>query len=105
MCRFGFRLRWKTQRCLRRGQYSKRLWRCAAGRPEVDPFWKAVVWHQFGAAIEMLENAIRACPDAVWSDPSKKPEWVERSVPGFWYVAFHTLFFLDYYLSDPHLSD
>jgi hypothetical protein len=40
----------------------------------------------------MLENALVACPDELWSDRSQRPE--------FWYVAFHTLFFLDYYLSD-----
>jgi hypothetical protein len=51
-----------------------------------------VIWSQFGAAIGMLENAIRACPEKVWGDRSKQPE--------FWYVAYHTLFWLDYYLSD-----
>lgn len=39
----------------------------------------------------MLENAITACPDALWSDRTQRPE--------FWYVAYHTLFFLDYYHS------
>ncbi len=53
---------------------------------------KRFVWSQFGAAIDMLENAMRAAPDHVWGDRSKQPE--------FWYVAYHTLFFLDYYLSD-----
>ena len=53
---------------------------------------EGIVWRQFGAAIEMLGNAIRACPDEIWSDRSRRPE--------FWYVAFHTLFFLDLYLSD-----
>src|SRR5262249_50685029 len=46
---------------------------------------------QFGAALEMLENAIAACPEDLWSDRSRQPE--------FWYVVFHTLFFLDLYLS------
>ena len=54
---------------------------------------KRIVWSQYGAAIEMLENAMRAAPPHVWGDRSKKPE--------FWYVAYHTIFFLDYYLSDP----
>jgi hypothetical protein len=67
----------------------------------VDPFWKTVIWQQFGAAIDMLENAMRACPDELWSrDPSKRPQWVEHDVVGFWYVAYHTLFFLDFYLSE-----
>jgi hypothetical protein len=39
----------------------------------------------------MLGNAMEACPDSVWSGQG----------PGaFWYLAFHTLFFLDLYLSE-----
>lgn len=53
---------------------------------------KAIIWQQFGASIDMLENAMRACPEALWGDRSRRPE--------FWYTAFHTLFFLDLYLSD-----
>ena len=65
----------------------------------MESIWKTIIWSQFGAAIDMLENAMRACPDELWSDSSKSPEWVERDVVGFWYVAYHTLFFLDLYLS------
>lgn len=57
----------------------------------MDTNWKVIVWPQFGAAIDMLENAMIACPDALWCDRSRRPE--------FWYVAYHTLFFLDFYLS------
>jgi hypothetical protein len=57
----------------------------------IDESWKAVIWRQFGAAIEMIENAMLACPDEVWSDRSRQPE--------FWYLVFHTLFWLDLYLS------
>ena len=53
--------------------------------------WRAVLWQQFGAAIDMLENALVACPDELWSDRSQRPE--------FWYVVYHTLFFLDLYQS------
>lgn len=49
------------------------------------------VARQYGAAIDALENAIVACPDEVWGD---RPGFHE-----FWYLAFHTLFWLDYYLS------
>lgn len=59
----------------------------------MDSTWKTIVWRQFGAAIDMLENAIVACPDKVWGD---RPGFSE-----FWYLVYHTLFFLDYYLSDP----
>lgn len=51
-----------------------------------------MIWQQFGAAIDMLENAMRACPDKLWGDRTRRPE--------FWYIAFHTLFFLDLYLSE-----
>lgn len=47
------------------------------------------LWQQFGAAIDMLENALTACPDEGWQNDSK-----------FWYFGFHTLFWTDYYLSD-----
>jgi hypothetical protein len=58
----------------------------------MDEMWKTVIWQQFGASIDMLENAMRACPETVWGDRSERPE--------FWYVVFHTLFFLDLYLSE-----
>ena len=58
----------------------------------MDTFWKAIIWQQFGAAIDMLENALRACPAELWSDRSQRPE--------FWYVVYHTLFWLDLYLSN-----
>ena len=57
----------------------------------MDPFWKTVLWSQFGAAIDMLENAIQACPDELWGDRSQHLQ--------FWYVAYHALFWLDLYLS------
>lgn len=57
----------------------------------MDPFWKAILRSQFGAAIDMLENALRACPDELWRDPSQHL--------AFWYVVYHTLFWLDLYLS------
>jgi hypothetical protein len=58
----------------------------------VNSNWKKIVWQQFGASIDMLENALRACPEALWRDCSDQPE--------FWYLVFHTLFWLDVYLSD-----
>jgi len=54
--------------------------------------WKHMVWSQFGAAIDALENAMRLCPDRLWSGRSK---WYD-----IWYISFHTLFWLDYYLED-----
>jgi len=59
--------------------------------PGFDPAWRAVLWGQFGAAIDMLENAVRACPDDLWRNRDRRPE--------YGYVAYHTLFWLDLYLS------
>lgn len=52
---------------------------------------KETLWKQFGASIDMLENAIQMCPARHW-DTEKK----------FWYNAYHCMFYLDYYLAlDP----
>lgn len=66
----------------------------------MNPFWKDILWKQFGAAIETLENALTACPDdlwraRLWSESELQPEFTE-----FWYVAFHAIFWLDYYCSE-----
>jgi hypothetical protein len=57
-----------------------------------DDVWRNAIAHQFGAAIDMLGNAIKSCPEGLWGDRTQRPE--------FWYTAFHALFFLDLYLSD-----
>ena len=57
----------------------------------MDSAWRTIIWQQFGAAIAMLDNALLACPDELWSDRSQNPE--------FWYVVYHTLFWLDLYLT------
>ena len=57
----------------------------------MDMTLKTILWQQFGAAIDMLENAVLACPDNLWGDRSRRPE--------YWYTVYHTLFWLDLYLS------
>jgi hypothetical protein len=58
----------------------------------MDLIWKEGLWYQFGAAIDTLEGVILACPDELWSDRSQRPE--------YWYLVYHTLFWLDFYLSE-----
>ncbi len=63
-------------------------------------FMREVLWLQFGAAIETLHNAVNACPDDLWQArlwraPEGRPEFTE-----FWYVAYHAIFWLDYYCSE-----
>lgn len=54
---------------------------------------REMLWRQFGAAIDMLGDAMRDCPDELWEETL----W-EDNPPGFaafWYLAYHTLFWLD----------
>jgi hypothetical protein len=65
----------------------------------MDAMWTKIIWRQFGASIDMLENALRLCPNPLWtarlwSDPAQRSEFSE-----FWYIAYHTLFWLDLYLT------
>lgn len=52
--------------------------------------FKESLWQQFGASIDMLKNAIAMWPEEKWERPRK-----------FFDMAYHTLFFLDYYLTIP----
>lgn len=65
----------------------------------IETSWSATLWRQFGATIDMLDNALIACPDSLL----RQPVWHDPSVPSqgaeFWYVAYHALFWLDLYLS------
>jgi hypothetical protein len=60
------------------------------------------LWQQFGAAIDTLEDALLACPDSLWNERL----WSGSSAPPvpaefsqFWNITFHTIFWLDLYLS------
>ena len=58
----------------------------------MDKNLRIIVWSQLGASIDMLENAIKSCPENVWGNQAGYHE--------FWYIAYHTLFWLDFYLSE-----
>jgi DinB superfamily len=64
----------------------------------MDSVVKNILWHQFGAAIDMFDDAICACPEQLWTanlwDDPDDPQYGQ-----FWYVAYHTLFWLDLYLT------
>ncbi len=46
------------------------------------------IWAQFGASLEMLENAINICPDEHWNTDLN-----------FWYTSYHCIFWTDYFLT------
>ena len=61
--------------------------------------WKTIVWSQFGASIDTLDDMLSACPEALWRErlwenTSARPEYAE-----FWYRVYHALFWLDLYLT------
>ena len=61
--------------------------------------WKTIVWSQFGASIDTLNDMLQACPDELWRErlwhtSSTRPEYAE-----VWYRVYHALFWLDLYLT------
>lgn len=50
----------------------------------------AVVRSQYRAALAMLQQAVEACPAALWHAPADQPK--------FWQVAYHALFYTHLYL-------
>ena len=68
----------------------------------METTFRTALWRQFGAAIDMLEHALVACPASLWRErlwsvpppPEFPPQFAE-----FWYVTYHTLVWLDLYLS------
>lgn len=67
-----------------------------------DTVWSTPLWRQFGAAIDMLENALVACPASLWKaslwrvppESDFPPQFAQ-----FWYLTFHALVWLDLYLA------
>jgi hypothetical protein len=61
-----------------------------------------MLWRQFGAAIDMLGDAIHACPHQLWEKhlwEDQPDQWVAAGFSSFWYLCYHTLFWLDLYLT------
>lgn len=61
-----------------------------------------MLWRQFGAAIDMLGDALRDCPDDLWETrlwEDEADQWVAAGFSTFWYLGYHTLFWLDLYLT------
>ncbi len=68
----------------------------------MDSLWTTALWKQFGAAIDMLDKAVITCPDALWQErlwDDPPPPWFPRQFAEFWYVTYHSLVWLDLYLS------
>lgn len=62
----------------------------------------AMLWRQFGAAIDMLHDCVHDCPDELWEAPlwqDQPDQWAAVGFSQFWYLVYHTLFWLDLYLT------
>ena len=61
-----------------------------------------MLWRQYAAALDSLRDALRSCPDALWTQrlwEDEPDQWVAQGFGAFWYVGYHTLFWLDLYLT------
>lgn len=61
-----------------------------------------MLWRQFAAVIDMLGENLRNCPDELWEVrlwDDQPGQWVAVGFSTFWYVGYHTLFWLDLYLT------
>lgn len=65
----------------------------------METFWQRSLWQQFGAAIDMLDNTLHTCPDELWRGNLWSTPGEPSGFSEFWYLTYHTLFWLDFYLS------
>ena len=64
----------------------------------METTWRTALWRQFGAAIDMLEHALLACPETLWQEHL----WIDTEgvdYGTFWDITYHTLYWLDLYLT------
>jgi uncharacterized damage-inducible protein DinB len=61
-----------------------------------------MLWRQFALSIDSLGDALRDCPDELWQArlwDDEPDQWVAAGFSAFWYLGYHTLFWLDLYLT------
>ena len=56
----------------------------------MNQIFQESLWKNFAAVIDMLKNIIVICPNEIWQKEKK-----------IFYMTYHTVIFLDYYLSSP----
>ena len=64
----------------------------------MDSNLKTSLWNQYGAGIDTLGDAIGLCPDALWT-AVVWPDDEDVRYGQFWFIAYHTLFWLDLFLT------
>ena len=62
----------------------------------------AMVGREFDSALDRLGHSLRHCPDGLWETRlwnDEPDQWVAAGFAVFWYQGYHTLFWLDLYLT------
>src|SRR5690606_16550616 len=75
---------------------------------EINASDREILWRQFSKAIDMFGDQIRDCPDELWQArlwEDEPEQWVASGFSTFWYIAYHTLFWLDLYLTGKEEQD
>jgi hypothetical protein len=60
-----------------------------------------MLWAQFGATLDDFASLLRDCPQELWTKPlwdDQPDQWVAPGFSQYWYLCYHTLFWLDLYL-------
>ena len=65
----------------------------------METAWKTALWQQFGAAIDTLDDMLRACPDDLWTAPLWETKCGRPEPAQYWYRVYHALFWLELYLA------
>ncbi len=63
---------------------------------------KEMLWRQFSTTIDSFEKALRDCPEELWETQlweDEPDQWVSKGFSQFWYLCYHTLFWMDLYLT------
>lgn len=61
-----------------------------------------MLWRQFAVTIDSFGDALRTCPDELWEQrlwEDESDQWVAAGFSAYWYLCYHTLFWLDLYLT------
>jgi hypothetical protein len=57
-----------------------------------DSLFLDICRNDYRAVLEMTREAIKNCPEALWNERSDEP--------AFWQQAYHTLFYIGFYIGD-----
>lgn len=61
-----------------------------------------MVWRQFKLTMDSFEKALHDCPDELWEKrlwKDQPDQWVASGFSTYWYLCYHTLFWIDLYLT------